>query len=317
MKSEKRGKLSSYVADKTEYYLVGSGAGDLKDSAWDILNVAGRLIMTRDATDDRVEHTITLRLYADDRFQICHDGDWAGQRGIGYMTGVRLCEDGVARVENEKGETVFWGHGPDNRPATAWDCRLCPGMDGVYTLTLVSDPTDPCRSTLSFRLEEPLSPLDASHEMIVVGDFNAWNIEDDDPRLVMTALGDDRVLLLGVDAPSECKVYDRTTATWYGANGGNLCLDAPGVYAVAYSHATEQVSVERCRLCVEADLSSPTRLTVSEWSEPYVTLGGRSLSLRRMPDAIPSGLSQEPLAAGKLRVCAVSRYGSRIWEVEV
>ena len=83
-----------YTEDTNEYYLIGTGAGDMGKAAWDHAKAEAELKMTKENVENANVYTITIKMYAGDRFQICFGGAWDGQQGIGYVQGAEYC-DGV------------------------------------------------------------------------------------------------------------------------------------------------------------------------------------------------------------------------------
>ena len=113
----------SYTADETEYYLVGTGEGTLKESGWNVGDgetpVPEALFLTKDtAYTQHNVFTIEATLYAGDQFKIAHDNSWDGAFNYTNL----LEADGVpSPFEGSDNLVVKTGH------------------DGVYRITLVTD----------------------------------------------------------------------------------------------------------------------------------------------------------------------------------
>ena len=78
---------TEFEADENAYYLIGAGAGDMGKANWDHTAAAANLTMTKTDNATANIYEITITMYAGDMFQICHDGSWDGQVGIGYVEG--------------------------------------------------------------------------------------------------------------------------------------------------------------------------------------------------------------------------------------
>ncbi len=141
----------------TVYYLVGCGKGDLAPSDWDVKNVSEHLIMSCQDAGNANIYSIALTLCEGDAFQICHDGAWDGQMGIGFMEGVAFCgginpHDGcsyfpsdqmIAAVKDIRGNTVFLGYNEFYRSYKTWNVTVGKGMGGTYRFTYFSYPLTP------------------------------------------------------------------------------------------------------------------------------------------------------------------------------
>ena len=152
-----------YTVDTTEYYLVGTGAGTLKQNDWSNTNHV--LAMTRDESADHNVFTITIDMYAGDAFQIIHDDSWDGQMGIDYMYGVD--EDG--QVKDSEGNVIFIGGG-----MMSVDITLQPGYDGTYTFSLHTYPDGDKTAYITYNKDAELKAL---LDMYVVSDMNDFGFK--------------------------------------------------------------------------------------------------------------------------------------------
>ncbi len=150
-----------YTLDETEYYLVGTGAGDLKQNAWSNTNHILKLV--RDEEADHNVFTITISMYADDAFQIIHDDSWDGQMGISFMQGV--VEEGDQQVVKDADENVIFYGGGDYKS----DITLSKGYDAQYTFSLHTFPDGEQDAYITYVKGDELKALS---DMYVVGDFN-------------------------------------------------------------------------------------------------------------------------------------------------
>ena len=250
-------KSDEYVEDENAYYLCGTGSGDMAKSGWNQADEES-LAMTKEDVEGANVYTITIKMYAGDRFQILHGGTWDGQVGIGYMVGAEYC-DGindynkteytaadkkVARVLNDKGEVVFTGSDEYNKGFEVWNIILAPGMDGVYKFTYTTYPASPAYNQITYELVEKVEPLTKTHDMYLVGTFNEWKTTVEEGLLPLTESEDkktwtgtltvtesmladwtleDAANTTGVKCAA-IKVYNLVNGDWIGYNGQNLFL---------------------------------------------------------------------------------------------
>ena len=258
---------ADFVADESSYYLIGDGRGDLSTSNWD-----HNASMSNDALNLQNQNvpganvfSTTVTLYAGDRFQICHDGTWDGQVGIGHMEGAQLNEAGDhAYVTDALGLTVF--EAPKNEyhaDFAAWDITLAEGQDGVYKITYTTY-ADPSKNVITWELVEKLDASSApvaSAELYFVGTFNDWNtgILGEGSEWMLFDNGDgtwEGVIIITTDMYGDwtinevgtlcaaLKLYDKANDSWIGYNGdGNLLLKE-GVYRIVYNVLTGEFLCE-------------------------------------------------------------------------
>ena len=258
---------ADFVADESAYYLIGDGRGDLANSNWDhnasmssdVLNLQNQNVPGANV------FSTTITMYAGDRFQICHDGMWDGQVGIGHMEGAQLNEAGdYATVTNALGIVVF--EAPKNEyhaDFAAWDITLAEGQDGVYKFTYTTY-ADPSKNVITWELVEKLDASSApvAHaELYFVGTFNDWNtgLLGEGSEWMLFDNGDgtwEGVIIIttemygdwtAVEVGTLCaalKLYDKANDAWIGYNGdGNLLLKE-GVYRIVYNVLTGEFLCE-------------------------------------------------------------------------
>ncbi len=115
--------------DTREYYIVGSGTSPvLKNSNWGKV-IDNTMKMTKAA--DKNEYTYTTDLQVGDLFQFAINESWHNQRGVGYLTAMKLADDTEA----------FSGAGTigDN---SAYRMNIKCEFAGNYTFTLTTHPDD-------------------------------------------------------------------------------------------------------------------------------------------------------------------------------
>jgi hypothetical protein len=268
-------KSEEYVEDTNEYYLIGTGAGDMVGSNWQHAAPANLKLVKQDVAGKNV-YEVTITMYAGDMFQICY-GSWDGQQGIGIMTGAEYC-DGVnfydnkeytaadkkvAQVKDADGNVVFIGSDEYNKTFDVWNIKLAEGQDGKYKFTLTTYPASKQYNTLDWELVEAVEPLTKTHEMHFIGTMNNWTIDGDNYILKES---DDKSSWLGfititpdmyadwtVDQnpagvlSAALKVKNGVSGSDYGFEGGqgNIYL-TEGTYAVKYTVADNNVVFEKC-----------------------------------------------------------------------
>ena len=257
-----------HVADDKEYYLIGTGSGDMKASGWNHDNSMANLVMTKTDTAGANVYEITILMYAGDAFQICYGGTYDGQVGIGYVPGVEYADgtnryDGgtytaadkkFATVKNSDGVVVFEGHDEFNKEYWTWNIFLAEGQDGVYKIIYTTYPDHPADNKITFELVEKRDPLAVTHEMYVCGTVSGWDFSED---YMMTPddTKENFSFLLNIKEDAEIKLRNKIGDAWYGVAGetegpwtlgtgsDNLKLKA-GVYKISYSVATDTATVE-------------------------------------------------------------------------
>ncbi len=124
-------KSTQVNADSRKWYIVGEGKSPvLKRSAWAGADVtdADRSGCELKATGNKTnEYSITLDLYAGDKFQIIHDWQWEDQKGYGRMKGLDA--------------ELFESGGGLSGDANTSNVGVL--KDGNYTIILTTDPDAP------------------------------------------------------------------------------------------------------------------------------------------------------------------------------
>ncbi len=256
-----------FVADDKEYYLIGTGSGDMKQSGWNHDNSMAHLVMTKTENASANVYEIEILMYAGDAFQICYGGTYDGQVGIGYVPGVEYA-DGTNRydnntytaadkkfatVKNAAGEVVFEGHDEFNKEYWTWNVFLAEGQDGIYKIIYTTYPDHPADNTITYELVEKKEPLAETHDMYICGTVSNWDFSDafqmkpDDTK-------ENYSFLLNITEPAEIKLRNKIGDAWYGVAEGatapwtlgtgdaNLTLEA-GVYKIEYSVANNTAVV--------------------------------------------------------------------------
>ena len=258
-----------FVADDKEYYLIGTGSGDMKQSGWNHANSMEHLVMTKTDNATANVYEIEILMYAGDAFQICYGGTYDGQVGIGYVPGVEYA-DGTNRydsntytaadkkyatVKDENGVVIFEGHDEFNKEYWTWNVFLAEGQDGVYKIIYTTYPDHPADNKITYELVEKREPLAETHDMYICGTVSNWDFSDDF-KMSADDTKENYSFLLNITAPAEIKLRNKIGDVWYGAekitvvgecgtwnDGGNLALEA-GVYKIAYSVASDTATIE-------------------------------------------------------------------------
>ncbi len=258
-----------FVADDKEYYLIGTGSGDMKQSGWNHANSMEHLVMTKTENASANVYEIEILMYAGDAFQICYGGTYDGQVGIGYVPGVEYA-DGTNRydsntytaadkkfatVKNAAGEVVFEGHDEFNKEYCTWNIFLAEGQDGVYKIIYTTYPDHPADNKITYELVEKREPLAETHDMYICGTVSGWDFSDDF-KMSADDTKENYSFLLNITEPAEIKLRNKIGDVWYGAEkitvigecgtwneGGNLALEA-GVYKIAYSVESDSATIE-------------------------------------------------------------------------
>lgn len=257
-----------FVADDKEYYLIGTGSGDMKQSGWDHGNSQQHLVMTKTDNASANVYEIEILMYAGDAFQICYGGTYDGQVGIGYVPGVEYA-DGVNRydggtytaadkkfatVKDADGNVVFEGHDEFTKEYYTWNIFLAEGQDGVYKITYTTYPDHPADNKITFELVEKKEPLAETHEMYICGTVSEWDFNDNF-KMTPDDTKENYSFLLNITEDAQIKLRNKIGDKWYGEEAitvvgecgtwvdGNLALPA-GVYKIAYSVETDTATVE-------------------------------------------------------------------------
>jgi hypothetical protein len=256
-----------FVADDKEYYLIGTGSGDMKQSGWNHANSMEHLVMTKTENASANVYEIEILMYAGDAFQICYGGTYDGQVGIGYVPGVEYA-DGTNRydnntytaadkkfatVKNAAGEVVFEGHDEFNKEYWTWNVFLAEGQDGIYKIIYTTYPDHPADNTITYELVEKKEPLAETHDMYICGTVSNWDFSDDF-KMKADDTKENFSFLLNITEPAEIKLRNKIGDAWYGVAEGatapwtlgtgdaNLALEA-GVYKIEYSVANNTAVV--------------------------------------------------------------------------
>ena len=258
-----------FVSDDKEYYLIGTGSGDMKQSGWNHANSMEHLVMTKTDNASANVYEIEILMYAGDAFQICYGGTYDGQVGIGYVPGVEYA-DGTNRYDNNtytaadkkyatvkdaNGVVIFEGHDEFNKEYWTWNVFLAEGQDGVYKIIYTTYPDHPADNKITYELVEKREPLAETHDMYICGTVSEWDFSDDF-KMTPDDTKENFSFLLNISEEAQIKLRNKIGDKWYGSEAitvkdecgewnadGNLVL-AAGVYKISYSVASDTATIE-------------------------------------------------------------------------
>ena len=269
---------NTYVEDTAAWYFIGTGSGDMKASNWG--HSTEGLFITKDETiTDANVYTITISMYANDKFQITHSDSWDYQQGIGHMIGfeyaagvnpyapdageVAASDRKYGEVRDAEGNLIFFGGDEYDKGAEVWNVWLAEGQDGKYKFTYTTYPSNPTYNTIEWELVEKLAAQEETHKMYIAGTMNEWAGKDvvDAHKMSKSEDGSTWTIIYEVteadyadwtveqgpfgEACAALKVKNEVNGSDYGENGGmgNIFLKA-GTYAIKYSATDNSVAYE-------------------------------------------------------------------------
>ena len=181
-------RTDSFTEDTTEWYLIGSGAGTLKDSNWNESDPEAMKLARVDEANVN-KFTITATLYEGDAFQIRAKGTWTGQHGVGYLDGYTALEEADGDVVGEvvvNEERYFYANKGFGDVATGWDVKVA--KSGIYVLTLQTFPGSSAYDKIYFERTGDAPVIEETHKMAIIGTMNGWSTEyTDDSEWLMIA----------------------------------------------------------------------------------------------------------------------------------
>ena len=181
-------RTDTFTADETEWYLIGTGAGTLKDSNW---NETDPEVMKMTKVDEANvnKFTFTATLYEGDSFQIRAKGTWTGQHGVGYLDGYTELEEADGEIIGEvkvNDERYFFAKKGFGDVATGWDINVA--KSGIYVLTLQTFPGSSAYDVIYFERTGDAPVIAETHKMAIIGTLNNWNTTyEDDSEWLMIA----------------------------------------------------------------------------------------------------------------------------------
>ncbi len=208
-----------------DWYLIGTGKGDLLKSNWSHEKSAQHLGLY---PDDAGIYKVTLELYSGDAFKMARNLEWSDpdQRTIENMKGYA---DGS--VKDDNGNVVFTAG--DNNNIVVAD-----GMDGKYEITF-----DPIAEELNFTL---LQSLESKPDDIrLIGSFNGWYETYGENDYKFTS--EDNVIWTyewEATAGTKFKLFNNISKGYYPSGMGNdLEIKNDGKYTITFNIKTQEIVV--------------------------------------------------------------------------
>ncbi len=342
---------TNVTEDTNSYYVIGTGSGTMKDSAWGHSPAAESLNLKK-VEGQTNAFTITLDMYAGDRFQICFGGGWDGQMGIGYLQGAEYADFAVGQnpymtdnegtaadkdyavVKNADGDIVFHGGNENDNAYTSWNVVCYEGQDGTYTFTLHTYPGQESNNYIEWKLDKKLEALTKTHEMYIIGSMNGWDSANPENLIKMTE-SEDKATWTGfvtiteedyADGKeyAEMKLYNAIGGSWYtAAEDGNSNTElTAGTYGVRYTVATNKVEVEECKYYVVGtflDGETAVNFSVKKGVTPELTGSDGTYTATFTVEDVTSNSNYSWMTdQGKDGVCAVKvvfgcEFGIKDW----
>lgn len=286
-------RTNAYVEDTAAWYFIGAGAGDMSASNWS--HETEGLFMVKQEVEGKNVYTITITMYAEDKFQITHSGSWDYQQGIGHMVGfeyaagvnpyapdageMTAADKKYGEVKDAEGNVVFYGGDEYDKSAEVWNVWLAKGHDGVYEFTFTTYPQNPAYNTIEWRLVEAIEPLAATHDMRFIGEMNGWDTSAlDGWELTKSDDGSIWTGVITVEERTELKLYNVVNSGWYGIGGNNIVLENAGSYAFKYTVAGDIVEYKALGWFVVGTFvdaeGNAVNFSVKEGATPALTVEG-------------------------------------------
>lgn len=239
------------------WYVVGNGAGYLKDCSWQAYLANWRLTGTAEDEENYagIWQTNEILLYQGDQFKIVYnDGTWTHPDESGWT------EDNCAQFANIVGDTA--GYFSDGGLG-----NIYAEVSGYYTFTLNVEfdaETGLSTLTLSFVRSDRVVPPRTLYDMYIVGSIASvetcgWPdaLRDEgktveDSCIPMTSAtegeGEEQVttwsatVVLGLE--DQFKLYNTVTGTYYpGGFDNNLVVTEAGTYLVSWVEGSQEVTL--------------------------------------------------------------------------
>ena len=302
-------RSNDYVEDTAAWYFIGAGAGDMSASNWGH-STEGLFMVKDDTITDANVYTITILMYAGDKFQITHSDSWDYQQGIGHMVGfeyaagvnpyapasgeMTAADKKYGEVRDAEGTLIFYGGDEYDKSAEVWNVWLAEGQDGVYKFTFTTYPQNPAYNTIEWELVEKKDPLTSTHEMAFIGTMNGWSTDATVLADWMLNKSDDGSYWTGIinitedmyadwatDADGNMyaalKIYNIVNGGYYSDTGDNILLRA-GSYAFKYTVEGDKVEYSALGWYVVGTFvdaeGNAVNFAVKEGTTPALTVEG-------------------------------------------
>lgn len=260
---------STFVEDTTTYYAIGTGAGDLSASSWD-MNYTGLSFVKDTTVTDANVYTLTMKMYAGDHFQIIHDASWNGQMGASYLSGaIGYGSYAYATFDSENKMELFGGGD--------WGSDIEAAQGGVYTFTLTTYPGSTDLNTITYTrvvnydmtirgdvAETDMTDIGGNWEYVLIVD------EDDLKRDAQGAVVADGAEYAAVQVYNSAK-----SQGYYLAEGdytayndtqlGSVNLLPKGAYYITFSESSDKIAITPTAHDIEIQgIQTPVKMAIGE-----------------------------------------------------
>lgn len=225
--------------DDQDYYLTGSGQGDLAEGGNFTTIQKTKFKMTRLTTLDPEGLTVyespEITMYKGDQFKIVINLSWLDGTNFGFAQmrdpGDVFCDEaGVGNI------------------------GLRRGKQGVYKFILHTDPFDYTNNYIEWELVREVEEKE-TEDMYIVGHlkasgYNSW--DKDTEKMIRMTCGEDGVtwsVTIRVELNDEFKIYNVINNSYHpGGTGNNITLKSLGLtagyYTITWNADTDQVTLE-------------------------------------------------------------------------
>ena len=209
-----------------DWYLIGTGKGDLSKSNWQHGGSMQHLGLY--AGEDGI-YKVTLELYAGDAFKLTRDEGWADEKAIDKVAGFAN-----GKVTDANGTVVFTA-GQNNNIVVA------EGQNGKYEITY-----DPNADQLGFTKLQELG--EKPDDIRLIGGFNNWNqgtkYGENDYKFTPDSENVIWTYTWVAEADTEFKVYNNISGNYYpDGTDNNLKITTAGTYTVTFNLKTQAIVV--------------------------------------------------------------------------
>lgn len=226
--------------DETDYYITGSGQGDLMMAGNFTAIWKEKFTMTRlpklDPDGLTVYESSEITMYKGDQFKIVSDLSWEDGTHFGFL---ELRDPG----------DVFCNE------AGVGNIGIYRGKQGVYKFTLHTDPFDYTNNYIEWELIREVEEK-VTEDMYIVGNlkasnYNNWNTSK--LNLIKMSLEDDGItwsVVIEIELKDEFKIYNAVNVSYHpGGTGNNISLKSQGIteagyFKISWNADTDQFTIE-------------------------------------------------------------------------
>lgn len=222
------------------WYMVGNGAGSLKDSSWTNYVPAFKFKQTAGEGKTGTFTYSNVSLYAGDAFKVLYaNGEWEWPNDSGWKADVTAQ---FSNLDNKDGYFVNGGLG---------NIQTTKAGEGIYDFTLtVSETTTETATTTTIKLDYKktgaVTPI-VQEEMYLVGSLAEYpecnwpgsiDVATKCPKMTFNAETKKWTITLNLYVGDTFKVYNLVNNGYFPSGIGNDCVIAEdGVYTVEYEEA--------------------------------------------------------------------------------